>query len=136
VETHAEKVAGSRKLEPVEVEGLGTEGEGVDVGEEPTATLELPSEIVKGWPAELIAGLTGESVTVGDARAPPDDESGAIIAPADASAAAPSMMIDTTMANPTARLRGDKRCAFIPYLGDWNDGASEHLRQERPRGPA
>ncbi|MGA8091420.1 MAG: hypothetical protein WB984_02865, partial [Thermoplasmata archaeon] len=65
----------------------------------------------------LTAELVGESATAEDVFVLPDDNSGATITPAEASAAAPSMMIDTTMANPTARWRGDRTCAFIPPPG-------------------
>jgi hypothetical protein len=116
-------------------EEVGAAGEGEGVGDKAT-TLEPPTVTVKVWLAELADELTGEIVTVGDALAPPDDNDGATTAPTEPSAAAPSMMIDTTMANPTARLRRDRTCAFIPYLGDWNYGVSEHLRRERTGGPA
>ncbi len=85
-----------------------------------TTTLELPTETVKVWLEPLPAELGSETDIVGEGFAPPDDDDGATTAPTEASVAAPSMMIDTTMANPTARLRGDRRCAFIPYLGDRN----------------
>jgi len=119
-------------INPVE---LGTAGEGVGVWDNET-TLELPTVIVKVWLAEPADELTGEIVTVGDALAPPDDDDGATTAPTEASAAAPSMMIDTAMANPTARPRGDQRCAFIPSLENWNDGVSEQLRHGQTPGPA
>jgi hypothetical protein len=80
--------------------------------------------------------LVDKLVTVIDELVPPDDDPGATTTPTEAAAAAPSMMIDTTMANPTARLRRDRTCAFIPSLGDWNYGVSEHLRRERTGGPA
>jgi hypothetical protein len=68
----------------------------------PTARLELPTEIAEtggvGFPLELADDI----VTVGDTLAPPDDDPGGTTTPTEASAAAPSMIIDTAMANPTA----------------------------------
>jgi hypothetical protein len=73
-------------------------------------------------PLGLSFGLVDKLVAVSDVLVPPGDDLGASTTPTEASAAAPSMMIDTTMANPTARLRRDRMCAFIPSLGDWNCG--------------
>jgi hypothetical protein len=70
------------------------------------------------WPAELPAEPTGDIVTVDGVLEPPDG-TGATITPTEASAAAPSMMIDTAMANPAARLRRARTCAFIPSPGEW-----------------
>jgi hypothetical protein len=52
---------------------------------------------------EFLTGFGDEIVTVRVVIAPPDDAPEPTIAPTGASAAAPSMMIDTAMANPTAR---------------------------------
>jgi hypothetical protein len=90
---------GSRKLEPGEAEELGAMEGGFEWREEPTEAVELTAmEVgVEEWESPVAK----------------------LVAPTDASATAPNMMIDTTMANPTARLRGDRWCAFILYLGGW-----------------
>jgi hypothetical protein len=106
------------------------------VEEEETTAAELPTEAVKFWPEKLATEFADETITDGVALAPPDDDDGATTVPTEASATAPSMMSDTTMANPIARLRGERRYAFIPYLGDWNEGTTELPVQERARDPA
>jgi len=98
-------------------EGLGAPGEGLGGVEDPTPMLEPPTATPPNGPAELAPGPTGETVTVGEGVALPEGDAGVATVPAAASAAALNMMIDTTMANPTARLRGDKMRAFIAYLG-------------------
>jgi hypothetical protein len=79
--------------------------------------------------------VVGEIIAVEDALAPSEDGP-ATTTPTEASAAALSMMTDTTMANPTARSRGDQRWAFIPYLGDGIYGVPEHRLQGSVREPA
>ena len=63
----------------------------------------------------------GETVTAGVELDAPEDAAGAIAVPMGASAAAPSMMIDTTMASHTAPLRGDMGGPFThpSHLNLW-----------------
>jgi len=121
---------GSRKLEPGEAEELGAIEGGFEWREEPTAAFEPPTVTVKVWLVELAV----EPIAVADACEPPDDDAGDTTSPSGPRAAAPSMMIDTTMANPTARLRGDRTCAFIGYLGGGFYGPLGHPLRERVRG--
>lgn len=117
-------------------EELGAPGEGIGEGEETTTALEPSTETVWAWPAGSTAEVVvGEIIAVEDALAPPEDGP-ATTTPTEASAAALSMMTDTTMANPTARSRGDQRGAFIPYLGDGIYGVPEHRLQGSVREPA
>lgn len=117
-------------------EELGAPGEGIGEGEETTTALEPSTETVWAWPAGSTAEVVvGEIIAVEDALAPPEDGP-ATTTPTEASAAALSMMTDTTMANPTARSRGDQRWAFIPYLGDGIYGVPEHRLQGSVREPA
>jgi len=80
-----------------------------------------------------VTELADETATVGSAFALPDDDDGKATTPTEASAAALSMMIDTTMANPTARTRRDRMFAFISYLGRSNPGCPGDPLQEPVR---
>ncbi|HEY1198172.1 MAG TPA: hypothetical protein VGG32_05550 [Thermoplasmata archaeon] len=111
-------------------EELGAAGIGVGEGEEPIEKLRPSTETVEVRPTELTVELAGEVITVEGSFAPPEEDGEASTAPTEASAAAPSMMIDTTMTSPMARLRGDGGRAFIPPLGDENYGVPERPIQE------
>jgi hypothetical protein len=122
----------SAAVNPEEVGGVGAE---VGEGEETTTTPEPPPVTARAGPAGFPAKLDGAAVPVGGALALPGRGTDATAAPTEASAAAPNMMIDTTMANPTARLRRDRTCAFIQSPGDWNYGVPNHPLQWEPRDP-
>jgi hypothetical protein len=111
-------------------EELGAAGIGVEEGEEPKEKLRPSTETVEVRPTELTVGLDGEVIPVEDPLAPEEEDGEASITPTEASAAAPSMMIDTTMTSPMARLRGDGGRAFISPLGDQDYGVLEHPIQE------
>jgi hypothetical protein len=113
--------------------GLGTVEEGAE-GEETAAAFEPLA--VKVWPVKLEGELADGPEPVEGGLEPPDGDGGATTAPADASAAAPNMMIDTAMANSTARLRRDSNCAFISTLGERNCGGPKHSLRRQTRNAA
>jgi hypothetical protein len=84
------------------------------------AMLGPTTETVKVWPPEPPARIAGGAIVAADAPSLADDDRGATTPATKASAAALNMRIDTAMANPTARRRRDRTCAFIPSLGDRN----------------
>ena len=68
-------------------------------------TLESETENETLWPAELAAELVEEAGAVEVGLVPPDDAAGATTSPRGASMALPNIMIDTTKARLTPRLR-------------------------------
>ncbi len=99
-------------------EELGEAGIGVGEAEESIEKLKPSTETAEARPSELPGELAGEVIPVEDAFAPPEEDAEARTTPTEASAVAPSMMIDTTMTSDMARLRGDGGRAVIPGLGD------------------
>jgi hypothetical protein len=114
-------------------EELGAAGIGVGGGEEPIEKLKSLTETVEVRPAGLTVELAGKVIPVEDPFAPPEEDGEASPAPAEASMAAPTMIIDTSVTSPIVRFRGDRGRAFIPPLGDQNYGVPERPIQERVR---
>lgn len=133
----APKAVCSMAFEPTEavaeegVEGVeGVEADGLEAAAAPTTTLDPATETVNDWPDELEVGLVGLTVAeAGEVEAaldPPDDAAGATAVPMGASAAAPNMIIDTTTASHTARVRGVMGWPFTPlgHLNLWRSGGA------------
>ncbi len=99
------KAVGSAEAGRAEAGELEPAGEAVNEAAEPPPTLEEVTENETLWPAELAAELVEEAGVVEVGLVPPDGAGGAPTSPRGASMALPSMMMDTTKARLTPRLR-------------------------------